>query len=130
MKLTPKALITFFISYLATRIYQIEEVDGPWLDFFPYSDQLLTPRTWAWFAGQRLSRVIFLHGIYLSSQGYYWFFGLLFWLEGIELIDFLLHYNEQLFEIRYFYWTFMKVEYDDFKMLIIAMATGTLLFKK
>jgi hypothetical protein len=122
MRVTPRAIITLFISYWATRIYHFGEVDGEWLDFFPYSDELLTLRTWLWFAGTRLSKVIFLHGLYLMATGHFWFFNLIFWLEAIELVDFLLNYNEQLIEIGTF-----KPEFEDFKLLVITFAGAALL---
>lgn len=118
MRLKPEAILLIFFSYLSYRIYTIIPESDQTFDFFPLYDgdqAFLTLRTHVWIISDHLSRLFFIRAIYVSVAGTKWPLDAFFILEAMDMVDYMMIYNEPWGKIANF-----SVEFGDIKLGLMS----------
>lgn len=87
------ACIGVYLVYYLTP----DDANGSLISFFPYSDQKLTMRSYAYFGCVYVSRMLFVLTIAEFAKDYRKTFSILFWLEVVAVINYFLRYGQDFY---------------------------------
>lgn len=93
MKDELKALIMVFFGLCVSQSYLLVQENTHVVSFFLFDDQKLTPQTHAWFIFNRLNWCIVFFSMYLLSSQYKKYFLIIFAMQCLGLVDYLLTYS-------------------------------------
>jgi hypothetical protein len=106
-----KFILLIAFSYLVGVAFSFVP-KGVEKNYFLVGGEEMYFKTWAYYAFEHVSRMMFIYAIILLFPGAW----ILFWVEFIDLIDYLICYNETWFTA--FDHNF---EYNDFKLIIVGL---------
>lgn len=108
---TDKIVIILCFSYIVGLLFNLVPETSP-KNYFLFGEVELSLKTHAYFAFDHLSKMMLIYVIAVILP----YAAILFWLEFIDLLDYLACYNSTWFTI--FDYGF---EYNDFKLIIVII---------
>lgn len=115
-----KPVIILACSFLVGLLFNLIPVSNP-ANYFLFGGVEISLKTHAYFACDHISRMLLFWALmWLPIKG----IQVLFWVEFIDLIDYLVCYNGTWFNLLGY-----SVEYNDFKITIVIIFTVQTIWK-
>lgn len=117
-----KVLLIVYCSFLVTMLFSLIPKSDEKFDLFLLYDKQISMQSYAYYFCEHISKTMIFYALWMAYQRVE--LRIVFFMEVIDLIDFVIIYNETWFKVLGF-----SLEYNDIKLVIVAILIIQVLWK-